>query len=302
MAASDRFTWVSASTGGNIQKAFVLVQKNQGLCSAVGHQRYYDNLALEMRRRPVEFPVTDILLCGPFDDLVGFVLIRSGESLRSDASSELPVTVRNPAAWYIELICAKAGHGRRVMNEVMAAASERGIKQLCLSAIPDVIMFYYRIGFKLTLDVTGAEDAALRGLAESIKAAGRRYNGLADAFQDRTFVAMMILAIKNKLAMAQNRGDAKCDEKDLAECEANGSCDRIRECVADGVYMTMNLQTLGMSLSARRPAPFDSSALMSLKKRARTVTPPPSAIAQAFKNAPEPPQEDFDEYAASLFT
>jgi hypothetical protein len=173
----------------------------------------------------------------------GFVLIKAGYQCFPDQkqAERAYCTYDNPEAWYIELICSMAdgvkGRGQALIHEVVRQATAQGLRYLTLSALPYVIMYYYQLGFRLTLDTTGVEDPELSVLAAELRAAKKVFRTQREAFEDEAFVHFLVKAVARGLSM--KRVYEKHNSNPLDDA-------------TDGIYMIMNLPKASLVLQ-RRP-------------------------------------------------
>lgn len=170
----------------------------------------------------------------------GFVAIKDGFQCfpAPDRPGYGMCTYKNQS-WYVELICADnsddlPGRGSEMMQEVIRSAVEHEQKYLCLSALPYVIMWYYRQGFRLTMDTSCVQSAKLHDLAEDIRRRKKRFANDDEAFADPEFVNFL------RVAVAQGLGANRLlyNGKQQSPCEAD---DGSEKCAQDGVYMMICL-------------------------------------------------------------
>jgi len=167
----------------------------------------------------------------------GFVAIRDGyQCFATPDPSRAKCTLGNES-WYIELICAVSGGGRgpKLMAEVMEAGEDSNIRYLTLSALPRVMMWYHRLGFKFTLDTSCTEDQRLSDLADDLRRVRRNSKG-DDFFDSSEMADFLRLAVASGLGMKRNRGE---------------TCDDDVSCAEDGIYMVMCLPEKTMQVPAQ---------------------------------------------------
>ena len=174
-------------------------------------------------------------------DRAGFALIKEGFQCFPDPNNPgfSHCTYDNPC-WYVDLICTKSegmkGKGGLLLKEIEDQARAHGMKNVSLSAVPYVIMFYYNRGFRLTMDTRGVEDAQLSALASEIRGNMQQYRfkEVDDAFKNPEFVKFLRVAVTKGLAATRQleRGKKPSD----SFCEG-------ADCAADGIYMTLSLDS-----------------------------------------------------------
>ena len=214
----------------------------------------------------------------------GFVAIKDGYRCFPDV--EKPgygkCTYKNKS-WYVELICADnsdglLGRGSEMMQEVIRSAVEHKQEYVCLAALPYVIMWYYKQGFRLTMDASCVEPHDLTELASDIKRQirirGKPFANDAEVFEDRDFVNFLKKAVAHGLGANRMRHNGKmtgCDE------------DQPETCAEDGVYMMICLEDKSFEFQS------DLSIAFHDEKESEM-----SWFVKAAKTSEMPPQEDFN--------
>lgn len=221
----------------------------------VGNDFYWNQVIVQDATAIVptsKTPITHVVLAMTGDHgnpVVGFALIRAGKlCLPSDDEKDVVAVCKaDQPSWYIEFICTQkgAGFGRTLMHEIQRAAIESRVEYLCLSALPSVVMFYHHLGYRLTLNLECLEKPVISELAARIREDIRRRKDMGmpqlenidDLLADPAFSELLVHAVREKLSMVRNRGDACTDTK---------------SCVEDGVYMMMCLPRKEMQLGPAR--------------------------------------------------
>jgi Acetyltransferase (GNAT) domain len=166
---------------------------------------------------------------------VGFCLIRRGKlctvNAKKTAVCKYPID-----AWYIEFICSEKGKGfgKKLMNEIHRRATLSGIKYISLSALPEVIMFYHQLGYKLTLNLECLEKKNISEVAETVRQELERRKqqrlsipkDLDEMWNDPIFAQLVISSVQENLSSIQLR---------------NEPCATDKECARDGIYMLICL-------------------------------------------------------------
>jgi len=181
--------------------------------------------------------ISRVLMLYDHNEWTGFVAIKEGFQCFPDAkeSGAAECTDTNPS-WYIELICAHSdggikGRGTAMIEEVTKAAQRFGMRFITLSALPYVIMWYYQLGFRLTLDVACSEPSELEQLAQLMRDKLKRFRSDQEAFEDEDFVNFL------RRAVAYGLGAKRLKYKN-----ASTGCDSVNkpeDCAGDGIYMTL---------------------------------------------------------------
>jgi hypothetical protein len=207
-------------------------------CSQVGTDEYWQTFMSNPN-------ITRILKLTNLSDNVwsGFVAIRDG--YRCFPIPDKPGYSEcsyGHKSWYVELICADnsdglQGRGSEMMQEVIRSAVEHGQQYVCLSALPYVIMWYYKQGFRLTMDASCVEPRDLQELASDIKRylkiRGKPFVDDKEVFEDKDFVNFL------RKAVAHGLGANRMKYKN----QMSGCDDILTEtCAEDGVYMMICLE------------------------------------------------------------
>jgi hypothetical protein len=233
-----RFEWVERKSAGRDFSSMLskIEQEFQNECK-LGTDDYWMNF-----RRNLS--ITRLLLMYEDREWTGFVAIKEGYQCFPDRVPGSGVCSGGHASWYIELICAKSsntvkGRGSAMIGEVTRKAIEQGQEYVTLSALPYVIMWYYGLGFRLTMDTSCAEPAALTELAASIRQAKARFANDNEAFSNPEFLNFLRTAVTFGL------GSRRMRSENLLPV----GCNTLEECAVDGIYMTLCLPKKTMELS-----------------------------------------------------
>lgn len=146
----------------------------------------------------------------------GFLLFTEGYHCRRGGRCG---RTANYPAWYVNLVCASgagSGAGVALLEQFEALARARGVKYLTMHALPYVIGYYRRFGYKFSQDGC-SEPAALR---DAYERAARKFSNDGEPFRDRKFAAFM------RQALAKGLGH------DGKKCGTGLSCAR------DGLYLS----------------------------------------------------------------
>lgn len=211
----------------------------------IGADYYWRGLQNDASKRQ---PISFIVLMRLESNVVGFCVIRKGKVCTNQNSV---VTCEYPDdAWYIEIICTKKGQGlgKSFMTEIHTKAMESGITIITLSALPQVIMFYHGLGYKLTMNLDCMESKQIQSIAAALKndIAARKASGqmiptdIDDMLKDERFSELIVTSIREQLAFRQLNGDVT-----LRECETD-----VKDCVEDGFYMILCLPKQEMELTS----------------------------------------------------
>ena len=174
-----------------------------------------------------------------FDDsksVKGFALIKEGKQCLDNlerSHGRANCVYGNPHSWYIETICTSKGYGHKLMDVIHTAAKSNHIHYISLSALCDVILFYHKLGYRMTLDLSCHEDEKISAIAEKLRAEHKVFSSVEEALDNEDFIKMVKLAISKKLSTVRN---------------LDGSCIDVEDCVEDGIYMQLCLNKKTMEL------------------------------------------------------
>lgn len=112
------------------------------------------------------------------------------------------VVAHGYTSWYVDVVCAReagAGVGRALLGRLEEDARAAGAHAVTMHALPHVIPYYHRLGYRLARCSVGSREA--RAVAAAFAAvADRRFAREADAFADRKFAAFLRVAARHRLA------------------------------------------------------------------------------------------------------
>jgi len=172
------------------------------------------------------------------NELKGFAFIKPGFKCEHTNYQQprMNCSYNNNQYWYIHLICTSndgiRGKGAALLKEIEKKAREKNQCYIVLFAVPYVIMFYYKLGFRFTMDVSCTEDNDLITAANQLRSVMKAHNfqNPDDALSDPNFVKFLILLA--------NKGFGEGQQRILLEPpnEIN-----IKDYVEDGVYMQICL-------------------------------------------------------------
>lgn len=126
-------------------------------------------------------------------------------------------------ALYIQVICARKG-GAELLKYIIEFARKRGFKSVTLAALPHVVNFYKKYGFKTSqscsvdVELERAEASLARDASGNLK----KFASIQDTETDRKFMLYLSALIKKGLA-------------------ADKKCKGVRDCNIEGYYMTLCL-------------------------------------------------------------
>ena len=124
---------------------------------------------------------------------------------------------KNAHTMYVEVICAKKG-GKQLMEFIIADARSRGKTKVMLSALPTVINFYRKLGFKPGKQCNDDPDLVKIETAHSIR--GKKLSTLQEVDNDRQFKSYLRELIRKGIA-------------------SDPQCKYVDDCNVDGYYMTL---------------------------------------------------------------
>lgn len=276
MVGFHRFVWVERPRRGSHREFGQLLSKIRtefGVICGIGSDSYWKRFQRDVHITMVVLLQTRADEHHPYQT-TGFAAIKPGYGCRLAPRLSTPqgaafsiCTYQHPTTWYVELICAKSGangvsgQGGLLLNEVERVARENGAERLALSALPYVVMFYYQKGFRLTMDVSGHEDAKLKAMAESIRAhlQDYRFKTVDDAFESPEFVKFLRRAVT--LGLGANRQVSR-------ETQGHKRFDcQYESCAEDGVYMTLFLGDKEMQFTPAPPKPRRSARIAEQRQR-----------------------------------
>ena len=152
-----------------------------------------------------------------FDDIHRIVLARTlrqvGRTTRFDPYGFALLTRVSSSEWHIKLICATEGRGRSILSFVEKLALEAGVDSLSLDALPSVVNYYRKIGYRNTEKHTCEEDDDVANLATQVSHLKLATNQA--AVSDPLFAPFLGLLVTKGLT-----ADKQC--KAAAECSRDG--------------------------------------------------------------------------------
>lgn len=231
-----------------------------------GNDEYWNQVLADAAAPPetLEQPFLFVVLMKRSDNdkVVGFAVLRRGKLCHAPRTRRSrPVCTYPVRSWYVEFVCTarNQGYGRTFMTELHRRALQLGVEYITLSALPEVIMFYHNLGYKLTLNARGVEHPRLSAVADQVrqeiqrrKHAGERLpSNVDEMLAEAPFNALLVESLRQHLSSVELRGDTATTARERAE---------------DGVYMVLCLprhhMELGVSHVFRQlPVPSQPQAL-----------------------------------------
>jgi hypothetical protein len=206
-------------------------------CS-LGSDSYWDSIKNEADKVDQKQPIVHVVTMLTRDtmDVIGFSIIRKGKICTERGCNYYD------DAWYIEYICTSKGKGfgQQFMTQIHLRATELGIKNITLSALPYVITFYHNLGYRLTFDANCIENERISRLAQNVKDELKKRKALGqkipteteDLLAQEPFASLIIESLKRNLGSTQI---------------AKRGCSSNTECAEDGFYMVICLQKREMT-------------------------------------------------------
>lgn len=221
-----------------------------------------DALSPEALPQPFEYIV--LMSLKDTQTVVGFCLLRRGKVCTLVPHTPVRKTTTAavqchypPRSWYVEFVCSAKGHGfgRALMEEIHSFAQTLGLDYITLSALPEVIMFYHDLGYRLTLNVDGHEAPAISAVAQRVRAELAQRKARArthpeeplrlpanvnEMLAEAPFNELLLESMRQHLSMTRLRGD---------DCKTN------HDCLQDGVYMILSVPRQEMELVTLTASP-----------------------------------------------
>lgn len=110
--------------------------------------------------------------------------------------------LRDSDSVYIDVICTQQGYGALLVHEIIRWTAQIGRRHVELSALPNVINFYRKIGFRLSDNKECKETDKLKKIANRVS--GLRFNNPQEANSDRRFQALLDTLIQEELVANKN--------------------------------------------------------------------------------------------------
>ena len=201
----------------------------------------YAEMQRNSKYQPYECLVTMMFIAT--QEIVGFCLLRRGKLCEKIDPPQCRVDERS---WYVEFVCTSKGkgYGRIFFDEIHRRAMELGKEYITLSALPDVIMFYRNLGYKLTLDLSCMESPEISAIADTVRTEINRRKAVHESLPtsidemllDRPFNELLLASLRENLSAVRLRGSECKDAKD---------------CVEDGIYMIICIPKQRMEIQPR---------------------------------------------------